>query len=115
MHSGAEIRPWGQFNILLEQQNFKVKELVVNPGCKLSLQMHRHRCEHWVVVHGQAEVTVGNECRRIEAEQSVFIPCKARHRLANPGSVPLHVIEVQSGLYLGEDDIVRFEDDWGRA
>jgi mannose-1-phosphate guanylyltransferase/mannose-6-phosphate isomerase len=91
-----------------------VKHLMVHPGASLSLQMHHHRAEHWVVVKGRAEVTVGEITKILEENESVYIPVGVRHRLANPGTKPLSIIEVQSGGYLGEDDIVRFEDVYGR-
>ena len=93
---------------------FQVKRIVVNPGAQLSLQLHHHRAEHWVVVSGVAEVTVDTLVKRIEENQSIYIPVKTKHRLCNPGTEPLIVIEIQSGSYLGEDDIVRFEDVYGR-
>jgi mannose-1-phosphate guanylyltransferase/mannose-6-phosphate isomerase len=86
----------------------------VNPGAKLSLQMHHHRAEHWVVVSGTAEVTVSDQVQLVSENESVYIPLGANHRLYNPGRIPLHLIEVQSGPYLGEDDIVRLEDTYGR-
>jgi mannose-6-phosphate isomerase-like protein (cupin superfamily) len=86
----------------------------VNPGCKLSLQMHHHRAEHWIVVSGTAKVTRGEEEILLTENQSTYIPLGVKHRLENPGIVPLQLIEVQSGSYLGEDDIVRFADDWNR-
>lgn len=112
---GEEHRPWGRFRVLHEGPGFKVKEIVVVPGGRLSLQSHAHRAEHWVVVAGTAEVTVGEEVRRLEPNQSVHIPQGAKHRMANPGEVPMHLIEVQCGGYLGEDDIVRYEDVYGRS
>jgi mannose-6-phosphate isomerase-like protein (cupin superfamily) len=88
--------------------------LVVNPGATLSLQMHHHRAEHWIVVSGTAEITCDDRVFLMSENQSTFIPVGAKHRIANPGRVPLHIIEVQSGSYLGEDDIVRFADNYGR-
>ena len=108
-------RPWGWFESLARGDQFQVKRLVVDPGRSLSLQLHRHRSEHWVVVDGVAEVTRGDEIFLLHANNSTFIPTETRHRLRNPGDRPLHVIEVQSGRYCGEDDIVRFTDDYGRA
>jgi mannose-1-phosphate guanylyltransferase/mannose-6-phosphate isomerase len=93
---------------------FQVKRLIVNPGAVLSLQMHHHRAEHWVVVQGTARVTRNDEVFLVRENESTFIPQGAVHRIENPGKVPLHIIEVQSGSYLGEDDIVRFEDNYGR-
>jgi mannose-1-phosphate guanylyltransferase/mannose-6-phosphate isomerase len=103
-------RPWGTYTVLEEGPSFKVKRIVVNPGAALSLQLHRHRSEHWVVVTGSAQVTNGElECR-LEVGQSAYVPQQTRHRLSNPGSEPLEIIEVQTGSYLGEDDIIRFDD-----
>jgi mannose-1-phosphate guanylyltransferase/mannose-6-phosphate isomerase len=93
---------------------FQVKRILVKPGARLSLQMHHHRAEHWVVVSGTAEVTNGDSVTMLSENQSTYIPLGQRHRLANPGKLPLEIIEVQSGSYLGEDDIVRFEDSYGR-
>ncbi|WP_047244158.1 mannose-1-phosphate guanylyltransferase/mannose-6-phosphate isomerase [Chromobacterium subtsugae] len=107
-------RPWGHYTVLEEGGNYKIKRIVVKPGASLSLQMHRHRSEHWIVVSGAALVVNGAEERRIEANQSTFIPAGEKHRLANPGRIELVMIEVQSGDYLGEDDIVRFSDHYGR-
>jgi mannose-1-phosphate guanylyltransferase/mannose-6-phosphate isomerase len=96
--------------VLEDGPSFKVKRIVVNPGAALSLQLHRHRSEHWVVVTGSAQVTNGElECR-LEVGQSAYVPQQTRHRLSNPGSEPLEIIEVQTGSYLGEDDIIRFDD-----
>tara|TARA_B100000925_G_C21712173_1_gene347162 strand:+ start:78 stop:416 length:339 start_codon:yes stop_codon:yes gene_type:complete len=108
-------RPWGWYSIIDEGENYKVKNIEVKPGCKLSLQMHHHRAEHWVVVFGTAVVTLDENKIVLSANQSTFIPIGVKHRLENPGKLPLHIIEVQSGSYLEEDDIVRFEDDFGRA
>lgn len=107
-------RPWGSYTILEEQTNFKIKRLTVNPGVQLSLQMHHHRSEHWVVVKGTARVTCGEKVYLVLENQSTYIPCGEKHRLENPGIIPLELIEVQNGSYLGEDDIVRFDDDFGR-
>ncbi|MEP6503417.1 MAG: cupin domain-containing protein, partial [Betaproteobacteria bacterium] len=92
----------------------QVKRIMVNPGATLSLQMHHHRAEHWIVVQGTAEVTCGDRTMILTENQSTYIPLGETHRLANPGKLPLEIIEVQSGSYLGEDDIVRFEDTYGR-
>jgi mannose-1-phosphate guanylyltransferase/mannose-6-phosphate isomerase len=108
-------RPWGWYDNIDEAERFKVKRIMVNPGASLSLQKHQHRAEHWIVVNGSAEITNGNTVMFLAENQSTFIPMGEVHRLANPGSIPLEIIEVQSGLYLGEDDIVRFEDAYGRA
>jgi mannose-6-phosphate isomerase-like protein (cupin superfamily) len=94
---------------------FQTKRIIVNPGGKLSLQKHYHRSEHWIVVSGTAEVTVGDEVRLLQENQSTYIPAGEVHRLSNPGHLPLHLIEVQCGPYLGEDDIIRLEDTYGRG
>lgn len=107
-------RPWGYYDSVDSGNRFQVKRIVVNPGAALSLQMHHHRAEHWVVVRGTARVTRGEETYLVSENESTFIPVGTRHRLENPGKVPLEIIEVQSGPYLGEDDIVRFEDAYGR-
>ncbi len=108
-------RPWGWYDSVDEGPRFKVKRIMVKPGASLSLQMHHHRAEHWIVVKGTAEVTVGERVILLSENESTFIPLGHKHRLANPGKVPLEIIEVQSGSYLGEDDIVRFEDTYGRV
>jgi mannose-1-phosphate guanylyltransferase/mannose-6-phosphate isomerase len=107
-------RPWGWYDSVDEGDRFKVKRIQVKPGASLSLQMHHHRAEHWIVVKGTAEITNGEKVIRLTENQSTYIPQGQTHRLANPGSSPLEIIEVQSGSYLGEDDIVRFEDTYGR-
>lgn len=107
-------RPWGSYDSLDNGERFQVKRLMVHPGGVLSLQLHHHRAEHWVVVSGTARITRGEEVFLLEENQSTYIPIGVRHRIENPGKIPLHVIEVQSGGYLGEDDIVRFEDQYGR-
>jgi mannose-1-phosphate guanylyltransferase/mannose-6-phosphate isomerase len=107
-------RPWGSYDSLENGPRFQVKRLSVKPGAQLSLQLHHHRAEHWVVVSGTARVTRGEETFLLEENQSTYIPVGVKHRIENPGKIPLHVIEVQSGSYLGEDDIVRFEDRYGR-
>lgn len=107
-------RPWGWYDSIDEGGRFKVKRIQVKPGASLSLQKHHHRAEHWVVVSGTAEVTCGDKKLLLTENQSTYIPLGEVHRLANPGAIPLEVIEVQSGSYLGEDDIVRFEDTYGR-
>jgi len=108
-------RPWGTYTVLEEGHNFKIKRIEVKPGASLSLQMHYHRSEHWVVVSGTAKVTNGDQDILIRANESTYIPAGHKHRLQNPGIVNVVMIEVQSGEYLGEDDIVRFEDNYGRA
>jgi mannose-1-phosphate guanylyltransferase/mannose-6-phosphate isomerase len=107
-------RPWGWYDSVDEGERFKVKRIQVKPGASLSLQMHRHRAEHWIVVKGTAEITNGDQVTILTENQSTYIPQGQTHRLANPGGTPLEIIEVQSGSYLGEDDIVRFEDTYGR-
>lgn len=107
-------RPWGWYDGVDAGERFQVKRIVVNPGAALSLQMHHHRAEHWIVVRGTAQVTRGDTSYLVSENESTFIPLGTRHRLKNPGCVPLEMIEVQSGSYLGEDDIVRFEDAYGR-
>jgi mannose-1-phosphate guanylyltransferase/mannose-6-phosphate isomerase len=108
-------RPWGWYDSIDEGGRFKVKRIQVKPKASLSLQKHHHRAEHWIVVTGTAEITNGDKVLTLTENQSTYIPLGAVHRLANPGSIPLEIIEVQSGSYLGEDDIVRFEDTYGRA
>lgn len=108
-------RPWGWYDSIDEGGRFKVKRIQVKPGASLSLQKHHHRAEHWIVVTGTAEITNGDQVLTLTENQSTYIPLGEVHRLANPGSIPLEIIEVQSGSYLGEDDIVRFEDTYGRA
>ena len=108
-------RPWGSYQTLVLGDRFQVKQIVVYPGASLSLQMHHHRAEHWVVVSGTAEVQVDEGIQMLTEDQSVYIPIGSKHRLTNPGKLPLTLIEVQSGGYLGEDDIVRFDDVYGRG
>ena len=108
-------RPWGSYDSVDNGERFQVKRITVKPGAKLSLQMHHHRAEHWVVVSGTATVRLGDTVKLVTENESVYIPLGVTHSLENPGKVPLHLIEVQSGSYLGEDDIVRFEDLYGRA
>jgi mannose-1-phosphate guanylyltransferase/mannose-6-phosphate isomerase len=108
-------RPWGWYDSIDEGARFKVKRIQVNPGASLSLQKHNHRAEHWIVVKGTAEITNGDKLLLLTENQSTYIPLGEMHRLANPGSIPLEIIEVQSGCYLGEDDIVRFTDSYGRT
>jgi mannose-1-phosphate guanylyltransferase/mannose-6-phosphate isomerase len=107
-------RPWGSYDCVDAGQRFLVKRIIVKPGGTLSLQMHHHRAEHWVVVRGTAKVTCGDHAYLLSENESTFIPLGEKHRLENPGRVPLEMIEVQSGSYLGEDDIVRFEDIYRR-
>ena len=108
-------RPWGWYDSIDSGPRFQVKRIMVKPGASLSLQMHHHRAEHWIVVSGTAEVTNGDQVILLTENQSTYIPLGTTHRLANPGKVPLEIIEVQSGSYLGEDDIVRFDDVYGRS
>ncbi|GAA0542568.1 mannose-1-phosphate guanyltransferase [Rheinheimera aquimaris] len=108
-------RPWGKYDSVDCAERFQVKRITVKPGAKLSVQMHHHRAEHWIVVSGTARVTIDGKEQYVTENQSVYIPITAVHALENPGKVPLELIEVQSGAYLGEDDIVRFEDRYGRA
>jgi mannose-1-phosphate guanylyltransferase/mannose-6-phosphate isomerase len=107
-------RPWGSYTILEESRSYKIKRVSVSSGKRLSLQLHRHRSEHWIVVSGTAEIQLGEERFLLSPNESTFVRAGVRHRLGNPGESPLEVIEVQSGDYLGEDDIVRFEDEYGR-
>jgi mannose-1-phosphate guanylyltransferase/mannose-6-phosphate isomerase len=107
-------RPWGSYDSIDNGERFQVKRLMVKPGGVLSLQMHHHRAEHWIVVQGAARITRNAETFLLAENESTYIPVGATHRIENPGKVPLHIIEVQSGSYLGEDDIVRFEDNYGR-
>ena len=107
-------RPWGKYDSIDKGKRYQVKRITVNPGAKLSLQMHQHRTEHWVVVSGEAKVTKGEEIFLLSENESTYIPIGVIHSLENPGSDILELIEVQSGDYLGEDDITRFEDIYGR-
>jgi mannose-1-phosphate guanylyltransferase/mannose-6-phosphate isomerase len=108
-------RPWGYYHSVDSGARYQVKRIVVKPGAQLSLQKHFHRAEHWVVVKGTAEVTNGKDIRIIHENESIYIPMGNIHRLKNPGKIPLELIEVQVGSYLGEDDIVRFKDEYGRG
>lgn len=114
-HHPVVYRPWGSYETIALADRFQVKRIVVKPGAKLSLQMHHHRAEHWIVVKGTAIVTRGDDTLRLTEDQSTYIPLGTKHRLENPGVIDLELIEVQSGSYLGEDDIVRFQDDYNRA
>jgi len=107
-------RPWGSYTILEEGPRYKIKRVVVNPGEKLSLQTHSHRSEHWVVVKGTAKVTIGEKEIFIHENESAYVPKSTLHRLENAGKIPAEIIEVQNGEYLEEDDIERFDDDYGR-
>ena len=108
-------RPWGSYESLVIADRFQVKRIIVTPGQQLSLQMHHHRAEHWIVVSGTALVTCGEKEFVLSEDQSTYIPLGTKHRLANNGVISLELIEIQSGSYLGEDDIVRFEDVYGRS
>jgi mannose-1-phosphate guanylyltransferase len=108
-------RPWGTYTILEQGERFKIKRIEVKPGESLSLQMHHHRSEHWIVVQGMAKVVNGDRVFLVGINESTYIPAGNKHRLENPGLLPLVMIEVQSGEYLGEEDIVRFEDNYGRV
>ncbi|WP_448377367.1 mannose-1-phosphate guanylyltransferase/mannose-6-phosphate isomerase, partial [Fervidobacterium sp.] len=107
-------RPWGEYTVLEEGERYKIKRIVVKPGAKLSFQMHHHRSEHWVVVKGTAKVTIGDKVMFLHENESVYVPKSTPHRLENPGKVPLEIIEVQNGEYLGEDDIIRLDDVYER-
>ena len=108
-------RPWGCFEVLAVGNRFQVKRIVVHPGAALSLQSHHHRAEHWIVVQGTARVTIDDQVKLVSENQSVYIPLGAVHRMENPGKVPMVLIEVQTGSYLGEDDIIRYEDVYSRG
>ena len=112
--AATEIRPWGSFTTLEEGNGYKIKRIEVNPGHRLSLQMHHHRSEHWIVVSGTAKVTCDNKEMILSSNQSTYVPQCTSHRLENPGVIKLVLIEVQNGQYLGEDDIIRFSDDYAR-
>ncbi len=109
------VRPWGCWTVLEEGPAYKIKRLEVAPGKRMSLQMHYHRSEHWVVVSGTAGVVVGDRTTLVHRQESTFVPAGAVHRIENPGIIPLVIIEIQNGQYLEEDDIVRLEDDHGRV
>ena len=110
-----EDRPWGWYLVIDQGDRYKVKSIEVNPNASLSLQKHLHRAEHWVVVEGTAQIEVDGKVTIIRENESTYIPLGSKHRLSNPGKIPLRIIEVQSGSYLEEDDIERFEDDYGRT
>jgi mannose-1-phosphate guanylyltransferase/mannose-6-phosphate isomerase len=114
-HHRRVVRPWGWFDSIEIGDRFQVKRIGVKPGASLSLQMHYHRAEHWIVVKGTAEITNGDSLALLTENESAYIPLGAKHRVRNPGKTMLEIIEVQSGSYLGEDDIVRFSDVYGRA
>ena len=109
-----EERPWGWYEVIDQGDRFKVKNIEVKPGHRLSLQKHHHRTEHWIVVSGTAEVQLNDSSQLLGENQSTYIPLGCMHRLSNPGKIPLKIIEVQNGAYLEEDDIERYDDDHGR-
>lgn len=113
--ASGESRPWGSFTILEEGRGYKIKRIEVKSGHRLSLQMHHHRSEHWIVVSGTAKVVCGDQEIILHSNQSTYVPQCTAHRLENPGVIPLVLIEVQNGEYLGEDDIIRFQDDYART
>ena len=110
-----DYRPWGWYESIALGPRFQVKQIVVNPGAALSLQSHNHRSEHWIVVEGTAKVTINDEVKTVTENQSIYIPLGAVHRMENPGKLPLTLIEVQTGSYFGEDDIIRYEDVYSRG
>ena len=112
--AATELRPWGAFTVLEEGAGYKIKRIEVKPGHRLSLQMHHHRSEHWIVVSGTAKVTCGENEIMLCTNQSTYVPACTTHRLENSGVIPLILIEVQNGQYLGEDDITRYQDDYAR-
>lgn len=111
----SDTRPWGSYTVLEEGRGYKIKRIEVKPGHRLSLQMHHHRSEHWIVVSGTAKVTCGDTIEILGSNQSTYVPQCTAHRLENPGVINLVIIEVQNGEYLGEDDIIRFQDDYSRS
>lgn len=113
--AATELRPWGSFTILEEGRGYKIKRIEVKPGHRLSLQMHHHRSEHWIVVSGTAKVICGEEEILLSNNRSTYVPQCTAHRLENPGVINLVLIEVQNGEYLGEDDIIRYQDDYSRV
>ncbi|MGH7999700.1 MAG: phosphomannose isomerase type II C-terminal cupin domain [Brasilonema sp.] len=113
--AATELRPWGSFTVLEEGRGYKIKRIEVKPGHRLSLQMHHHRSEHWIVVCGTAKVVCGEQEIFLSNNQSTYVPQCTAHRLENPGVIPLVLIEVQNGEYLGEDDIIRYQDDYARV
>ncbi|MDZ8184850.1 MAG: phosphomannose isomerase type II C-terminal cupin domain [Nostoc sp. ChiSLP02] len=113
--AATELRPWGAFTVLEEGRGYKIKRIEVKPGHRLSLQMHHHRSEHWIVVSGTAKVVCGEKEVLLSNNESTYVPQCTAHRLENPGVIPLVLIEVQNGEYLGEDDIIRYQDDYART
>ena len=114
MEQYTEQRPWGSFTILEDKDNFKTKRLDVLPGKRLSLQSHKRRSEHWIVVMGSAKITIGDEIKNYSKAEHVFVPKEYKHRIENIGKILLTIVEVQLGDYFGEDDIIRYEDDFDR-
>ncbi|GGF43762.1 mannose-6-phosphate isomerase [Marmoricola endophyticus] len=114
MSLDSEVRPWGEWHVIDVEDGYKIKRIHVNPHSRLSLQTHEHRSEHWVVIAGTATCTVGDDTVVVRTEESIDVPKGAKHRIANEGDVDLVIVEVQMGSYTGEDDIVRYEDDYGR-
>lgn len=114
MEQYTEHRPWGSFTVLVDEAHFKTKRLDVLAGMRISLQSHHHRSEHWIIVTGQAKITVGEDVSLYTESQHVFVPRETRHRIENTGDTLLTIVEVQLGEYFGEDDIVRYEDDYDR-
>lgn len=110
----SENRPWGKFIVMNEDSDHKVKTIIVNPKCRLSLQSHKHRFEHWIVICGDIIATVGDEVKTYSRNAHIYIPAECKHRVENPGDTPAMFIEVQTGDYFGEDDITRYEDDYDR-
>jgi len=110
-----EERPWGWFEILIDDQNIKVKRILVHPGKRLSLQSHKHRSENWIIVQGTASITLDSDTKQYKTTDSVFIPAGTKHRIGNVGEDDVIFIEVQTGSYFGEDDIIRYEDDFNRV
>ena len=113
VHTTAH-RPWGHYTVLLNEEHFMIKRITINPQSRISLQYHHHRSEHWVIVSGTAEVVNGSDTFLVHTGESTFVPAGVKHRLSNPGLIPLEVIEVQIGEYLTEADIIRIEDDYER-
>ena len=107
-------RPWGECTILEDNPEYKIKRIVVKPGASIDLHIHHHCSKHWIVVKGTAKVTIGNKVMHIHENESVYVPKSTPHRLENPGEIPLEVIDVQNGEYVGEDDIIRLDDEYGR-
>ena len=114
-HTYKEERPWGYFNILIDAPTFKVKKITVNPKCRLSLQSHEKRNEHWIVVEGNMRITTGDHVEDYPQNTHIYILKETKHRMENIGNVPASVIEIQTGTYFGEDDITRYEDDYNRV